>query len=165
MLVFKPIRPSKFKLKAFVAEFEKEAKATANDIELDFELTTATWEHQVDFEKLVDVDGPASVDIFVGTDDEIYGYVNDGTEEHIIEPKGPYPLSFQSGYKAKTSPGKMTARTGGAFGPAVFAAWVLHPGTEARNFDEEIQKVWKPKFKRRMEKAMKRASDASGHAI
>jgi hypothetical protein len=103
--------------------------------------------------------------VLVGTDDEIYGYVNEGTKPHTIWAKNARTLAFPSAYTPKTRPGHMTAGSGGASGPTVFAAEVHHPGTEARNFDKAIQKEWKPKFKRLMEQAMKTGATASGHGM
>ena len=107
----------------------------------------------------------------VDTSDEIYGYVNDGTPPHPIPkvPKISGSLAFQWGgkgsYKAKTAPRVIGSTGGGPTGPMVFPKQVQHPGTKARNFDDEIQKKWTPKFKRHMEKAMRDAARASGHAI
>ncbi len=72
--------------------------------------------------------------ITIDIDDEPYVYVTLGTRPHRIEPRGNYPLRFQSGYIAKTIPGFMTSQAGGAFGNVVFARGVNHPGIEARNF-------------------------------
>lgn len=148
-----------------LAALNKAADDSANDILLDFELTTATWNHQPKFEKLVQV-GPDEIAVLVGTDDEIYGYVDKGTKPHIIAPKKPGGvLAFPSGYTAKTRPNVASSSNGGSGGDTVFAAYVLHPGTEARNFDKVIQKDWEKKFKRRMEQAMSEAASASGHEV
>lgn len=160
MLVFKPIKPKKLNQNAMLKALVKEAEKVANDIELDFEATTATWEHDVDFEKTVDVDG-GGISVLVGTDDRIYGYVNNGTEEHYIFPVRAKALAFQEGYRAKTVVGQEVSRQGGPFGDVVFRDWVLHPGTEARNFDQAIEKKWRSRYKKRMEKAMKEARRVS----
>lgn len=160
MLVFKPITPKKLNSDAMLKALLKEAEKVANDIELDFEATVATWDHKVDFEKIVDVDNNG-ISVLVGTDDEIYSYVNDGTEEHLIFPVKAKVLAFQEGYRAKTVVGQEVARQGGPYGDVVFRDGVLHPGTDARNFDEEIEKKWKPRYKKRMEQAMKDARRVS----
>ena len=83
----------------------------------------------------------------------------------MILPKGDYPLRFQSGYSAKTSPGLISSKNDGPSGEVVYARGVIHPGTEARNFDATIQKEQEAPFKRAMEAAMREARDVSGHAI
>lgn len=164
MIVVKPIKPSKFNDQAIYAALAAEAEKCANDMLLDFELTTATWDHQVKFEKEVQV-GPKSIEILVGTDDEIYGYVDKGTRPHDIYPRNARVLAFPSGYAAKTRPGVPSSNSGGPSGSTVFAAFVHHPGTEPRNFDIIIQKDWQPKFQKRMQAAMQAGAKASGHSI
>jgi len=163
MIKVKPIHPSKLNLPAMQQELEDEANSIADDIMLDFLLTTGTWEHDVKFEKIVQV-GPDSIEILVDTDDEIYGYVNNGTRPHVILPKKEGGvLAFPSAYSAKTTPGIASSHAGGSSGETVFAKGVLHPGTEARKFDEIISKDWEKRFKSRLQEAMKRVAVASGH--
>jgi hypothetical protein len=162
MIVTKAIKPNRLKDKAMYAAIEKAADTFSKDILLEFEITTATWEHQVKFEREISV-GPASIDILVGTDDEIYRYVDEGTRPHMIYPKGDYPLRFQSGYNAKTTPGLISSKYGGSFGDVVYARGVSHPGTKAREFDKNITKKMGRPFRVAMEKAMRDARNASGH--
>ena len=163
----KVIKPQRFKDEAFKRAMEAAAKEAAKAMEADFDKTVATWDNKPDFEKIVSVD--PNVEILVGTDDEIYGYVNDGTRPHPIFPVRAKALSFQWGgkgsYKAKTKPRVIGSTPGGPSGPRVSRPYVQHPGTKARKFDETIEKKWRAPFKRRMEKAMSDAAKASGHAI
>lgn len=163
-ILAKPINPKKFNDKAFLQEFETEARRTAKDMKKDFQQTVKTWKRKPTFEMVVAV-GPKSIDILVGTDDEIYGYVDKGTAPHLILPKKPGgKLRFQSNYKAKTIPNVIGSRSGGSSGNVVFSDGVIHPGTEARNFDKIIAKKWEPIYKRRIEQALSRANKKSGHA-
>lgn len=164
-IVFRPILPSKkYNTAAVRNAIDSEIEAIANDILLDYELTTATWKRNIKFIKMVHVSKDRQ-EILVGTDDEIYGYVDKGTRRHKIRPKKPGgTLAFPSMFVPKTSPGKMVASFGHSGGDTVFAKEVNHPGTKPRNFSKNIQKKWKPLFLRRMEKAMKNAVEASGHA-
>lgn len=164
MFLFKPIRPKKLNERAMLQALLDEAESIADDIELDFGLTVATWNREVKFEKIVDA-GKDGISILVGTDDEIYGYVSGGTKAHVILPVRAKALAFLDGYKAKTVVGSAVSRRGGAFGNTVFSQGVVHPGTEARNFDEIIKKDWSKKFKRRMEKAMRQAAKVSDNPI
>jgi hypothetical protein len=163
-LVTKAIKPKTLNVEGMMAALTKAANEVADEMVVDFAFTTATWKHQPKFERLVQV-GPDQIAILVGTDDEIYGYVNDGTRPHPIYPKRAKRLRFQPVYTAKTVPGSMTSRAGGPSGPFVYSMGVQHPGTQPRNFDEKIEKETKPRFKSRMEQAMREARKASGHAI
>ena len=162
MIVMKTIKPGRFQSAAFRKAIEAAANRAGNDILKDFKATTSTWKHKPGFEKIVSY-SPSPVEIMVATDDEIYGYVNNGTRPHPIFPKNAKALAFPGVYSAKTTPGVIGSKPGGSSGPTVFAAYVQHPGTEARHFDKVIQKKWGPLFKRRMERAMKEAAIASGH--
>lgn len=163
-VLWKPIKPGRFRSEVFRQAIEREARLVADGMLLDFLLTVSKWKRQPKFDKEVSV-GPASVDILVGTDDEIYGYVSRGTRPHIIRPVRAKALRFQSGYKAKTTPGLISSQTGGPFGDEVFRLEVRHPGTEPRNFEKLIAKKWKTEFRKRMQSAMAQASRASGHGI
>jgi hypothetical protein len=113
---------------------------TMRDIQADLERSVATWEHDVDFDVSIQRQGK-TVTTSIGTDDEIFGYVDQGTKPHIITPKRPgYPLRFREGYKSKTIPGRIWSRPGGAFGNIVRAMYVMHPGTQPRRILETIGK-------------------------
>ena len=162
VLTVKEIKPARFKDKAFKAAMAKAAKRAGKDIKKDFEATTKTWKHKVKFTVVSSVD--PNVEVLVGTDDEIYGYVNYGTKPHLIFPKKPGGvLAFPSSYTAKTKPRVIGSTAGGPSGPIMIRPYVEHPGTEAREFDKVIQQKWTPRFKRLMEQAMSRAAKASGH--
>jgi len=174
MIVCKSIKPGRFRSEAFTKAITAAANEAAKDIQKDFEATTKTWNHKPKFVKEVDVK-TSPVQVLVGTDDEIYRYVDEGTKPHPIF-AGIYTgksnkkaLAFQWGgkgsYRAKTSPGVIGSKAGGPSGPFVAFPYVMHPGTKPRNFDITIQKKWEPKFKRLMEAAMSAGAKGSGHAI
>lgn len=73
-----------------------------------------------------------------GTDDPIYGYVNDGTKAHTIAPKRGRFLAFGAGGRAKTQPGVVGSGGGARGDTRVFARVVRHPGTKARGFTKVI---------------------------
>ena len=163
-LVVKEIKPARFKEKAFRDAIRKAAKQAGKDIKKDFKKTTKTWKHKPRFETVVAMD--PNVEVLVGTDDEIYGYVSGGTKPHLIFPKKPGGmLAFPSSYKAKTRPRVIGSTAGGPSGPTVVRPYVEHPGIKPREFDKVIQKKWESPFKRRMERAMRDAARASGHSI
>lgn len=116
----------------------KQAMEKARDGALaDFKKTTATWDHTVDFEAV-----PVPTGYVIGTEDEVYGYVDAGTKPHIIAPHGK-ALVFQGGYTAKTAVRVIGSTSGGASGAVIIRRKaVRHPGTKARAFSETIAKTW-----------------------
>ena len=161
------VKPSPFKDKALYDAIEAKAREAARGMEADFDQTTETWKHEVEFKTVISM--LPSVLVSVRTDDEIYGYVNDGTKEHPIFPKRGKSLKFQWGgkgsYTPKTKVRIIGSGPGGPSGPVVHMAHVQHPGTKARGFDVAMLKRWDPRFKSRMEQAMSEAAKASGHLI
>jgi hypothetical protein len=163
-VMVKKIAPKKLDVAGMVQALADAVIAMNQEVLADFEQTTATWEHPVRFTQNIEV-GPNRIEATVTTEDEIYGYVDKGTRPHLILPVRAKALRFQSGYKAKTIPNVIGSQSGGSFGDTVFSKGVMHPGTEARNFDEIIRKKWEPIFKQRTQAAMKTAAKVSGHAI
>lgn len=162
---FKPILPKKFNVKALMAEVIKEMKEIHRDIGKDFDATVSTWDHQPKFERKLE-QSARYIRSLNGTRDEIYGYVSRGTRPHLIRPKRARVLAFQGGtYTAKSSPGTIKAKHGGASGATVFSRGVHHPGSKARGFPEAIAKKWKSPFPKRMQKAVDRGVKKSGHAM
>ncbi len=116
----------------------------------DFDTTVATWKTSVDFVIVKTGDLSRAV----GTNSEIYGYVNDGTRAHVIIARRGKRLKFRAGYRAKTTPGDIGSTGGGASGPTVFAERVQHPGTTARKFDEVIQAKWENELPNLVQRAI-----------
>lgn len=170
MIVWKDIKPQRLKDKRIRMVFLNAMRKEGTQIKHDFQRTTKTWEHKPKFEVEVSLSGPGPV-VMVGTDDKIYGYVNEGTKPHLIM-AGIYTgkskkkvLAFPEGYTAKTVPGVLDAKDGGPHGDVILRPYVHHPGTEARRFDEEIQKLWEKRFKRDMEEVLGEVAKESGHAL
>ena len=169
-IVYKEIKPSRLKIDALRLTLLNEMRKAGTAIKQDFEKTTATWSKKPRFEVQISLVGGPTV--LVGTDDEIYGYVDRGTEPHEIwagfytGKSNKKTLAFASSSTPKTKPGVIRSFPGSRGKIDVFVPYVAkHPGTKARGFSKEIAKQWKPKFKRRMEKAMAQAAKASGHAL
>ena len=138
-------------------------------IKKEFEKTTATWKKPIKFEQITSLRGPGP-ELLVFTDNEIYGSVNAGTRPPPLVPRRATALAFQWGGTGsstpKTTPRVIGSTAGGPSGPMVVVGAVWdHPGTEGRHFDEEIEKLMQPRFKRAMVKAMSDARKKSGHAI
>lgn len=118
----------------------------------EFRRTTATWKHKPEFVEEIEVTAD-EMTVLLGTDDEIYGYLDRGTglygpsaSMYPIVPKRPgYPLKFASGYTAKTTPGVIGSHAGGPFGDVVRTMAVMHPGIRARDFTGMIQRYMNTK--------------------
>lgn len=177
MIVFKSIKPTPFRSSIFREEVRTAAQAMAQDIEKDFAKTVKTWEHKPEFETEVKVGSAAGsyitgkagitggAEIAVTTDDEVYGYVDEGTRPHIIKPrrKG-YPLRFNVGGRPKTKPRIIGSTAGKKGNREVRARSVHHPGTKAREFTKTIHKKYQKEFRKQMDAAMRRAAKRSGHS-
>jgi hypothetical protein len=169
MIVMKVIKPQRLKPQEMRLAMLNAVTKAGRDIQKDFKKTTETWEHKVKFEILISM-GEGKLTVFVGTDDKIYRWVDEGT-------KGPYPiwagfwtgksdkkvLAFPSEFEPKTTPRVIDSGPGFSGGDMVLTPYVEHPGIEAREFDETMEKDWEAPFKRRMEAAMREAARKSGH--
>lgn len=134
----RPIRPKGRAVDAdrIMAAVKAAMRETAEGARNDFERTTATWENKPSFELIETTTG-----IVVGTDDQIYQYVDEGTRPHIIAPKAGKALRFMGGHRAKSTPRVIGSGSGGASGPVIIRRGaVQHPGTKARDFTEVISK-------------------------
>lgn len=132
------IRPIKLKGNPFDDKAHRRAIKADLDTEaalvlLDFEKTTAMWGSEPSF--TVESDGEFSR--VIGTDDENYQRIDEGTRPHVIVAHGK-ALAFASGGSAKTRP-RVIGSSGGSKGSGVvFTKRVNHPGTEGRAFAETI---------------------------
>ena len=118
---------------------EKSVYKTVSLAHRDLLSTVRTWEHKPKFDITVTRSGN-EYSVAAGTDDKIYGFVDQGTKPHDIKPKRSQYLAFSSGYRAKTRVGIIGSREGGAFGDTVIASSVHHPGFPGRMFIQRIQK-------------------------
>jgi hypothetical protein len=156
----KTIKPGRLKVDTIRREVQAEMLKQGRHIESEYRKTTATWTHKPKFETVTDITS-GDMTILVGTDDEVYGYVDEGTRPHVITPKANNPrglLFFQEGYVAKTVPRVLGSRAGGRFGAVVAAKAVRHPGTEARGFTQMIQDKTRRRYQRDMLKAVQRGA-------
>src|SRR5678816_3795076 len=83
-------RTSREKVRGRMRELAEQAKER-------FEDSTSTWSHKPDF-----TIKQTSAGVEISTDSEIFGFVDQGTKPHVIEPKSANVLAFQSGYAAKS---------------------------------------------------------------
>ncbi len=111
----------------------------AQGVLADFAQTTATWSGKPGFE-VVD---NGEFERVIGTDDENYARVDEGTRPHVIVAHGK-ALAFAPGGSAKTRPRVIGSSGGSKGGGVVFTQRVNHPGTEGRQFANTIGEKWEP---------------------
>lgn len=118
------------------------------------------WKHKVRFEATIMVSNKG-IWIYVypvGPNANLWIWTSGGTEPHTITPKGPYPLVFRTEYQPKTRPGYKYRGPGESVGPWVATYAVKHPGTKPREFEKHINRFYLPKFRRRVENALRRGA-------
>lgn len=136
---------------AINAELDKLAEETRQL----FTETARTWRRQPKF-----IVKSSQFERKVYTLDKIYSYVSAGTKPHLIRPKKAKNLRFRlGGFRAKTRPGVIAPSPGSrATGPFISTKEVMHPGVQARNFDDMIAKEMDRKIPKRIEDAINNAT-------
>lgn len=156
VVVWKQIKPSRLNEDALRLQLLNLTRDVGRGIKKDFEKTTATWDNKPEFTITRSVSRKRGPEVLVGTDDEIYKFVDEGTRvRHAV---------MTTPFVSKTVPNVIGSRRG-VGGRLFVSRRIQRPGIKARNFTKILQKKWQPIFKRRGEKAMKRARQISGHAI
>lgn len=126
-----------FNAPALARAVENALEGSAKDVNVDFDVTTQTWKDKPTF--TIERE-PGSRKI--ATDDEIYGYVDEGTEAHPIVAHTPRGLTFGVGGSPKTAPRVIGSTRGSRGAVIVHVRAVHHPGTAARDFSGTIAKKW-----------------------
>ncbi len=126
-------------------------------------LVVANWEHKPKFQgrKTIKPD-VIIVNVFpTGPNAKIWQFVDKGTKPHKIKAKNVPLLKFRLGSKPKTlaNPARTTSGSK-ATGQFISAKEVNHPGSKARNFTKQIAEDIKPEFKKEIENAFRRTSNA-----
>ena len=148
------VRSEKF-LKAYIQTL----KDVTDGMKEDYRKTTKTWKKKPRFTTQLPKTVGSNIEASAGTDNVIYGYVDEGTPAHVIRPKKGKFLVFRPNFYRKTIPGVLSSTKGGQFGRPVFAKKVNHPGTKPRKFTITIQQKWQPELEKRMEKATEKAAE------
>lgn len=125
-----------------VRAIENALTGAAKNVKVDFDTTTQTWRTRPEF--TIDREPGKRT---VSTDDEIYGYVNDGTRPHIIAPKNGKVLAFGVPSSPKTAV-RVIGSSKGSRGSTIVRTPkpVQHPGSDAREFDVTIKDKWDDKL-------------------
>lgn len=155
----KAIKPDKLSFSKDMTKALTDAtNETLNKVKHDFERTTQGWRTKVKFtvqKARVTANG---IEGSAGTDNAVYGYVNNGTKAHIIRPKRAKALRFQTGYRPKTRFRTLVSISGaGAYGPFAYAQVVHHPGTKPREFDYTIADMRQPDYEKACQEAITKA--------
>lgn len=120
------------------------------------------WESDVSFQarRIVKANYIAINTYPVGSDKEVWEFVDKGTKPHVIRSKNPKGMRFKTGYKPKTLPNPARLASGGGVSSGSWRAAkiVNHPGSKARNFEKVLGKDYQPKFSRDTNNAFKRAA-------
>lgn len=115
---------------------------TSEEARKEFEEATLKWKNKPKWikrpPKIRDRSVISYQVVAIGSDKviKVFGYVDKGTQPHIITPKKPGGmLVFNVGYSAKTLPvANANVGTGMSTGALVRTQLVHHPGTEPREF-------------------------------
>lgn len=110
----------------------------AEQVKADYEKTTATWKQRPAF----DVQKEPN-ERLIGTDDQTYAWVNDGTAAHFISPRTKRALRFASNVTPKTIPLSLDSQAGSREND-VYATRVFNPGVEPRKFDQAVFDKYEP---------------------
>jgi len=146
--VFRSISPSLLDPNLFQAAFEKASRQMERDVKAAFVDATSGWKHQPVWRGYVRLTAD-NIYISVGTADQIFKYVDEGTVAHIIRP-----------VKAK-----LLHWVDPQSGEDRFAKEVHHPGTKPQNISQEIREIWMGLMPDYFDKYLMEAIQQSGHKI
>jgi hypothetical protein len=140
------VRPESIQ-KVVKVVLEREYRA----VEKDYESTVKTWKRQPSFEGEI-----ATNEAIIGTDNKIYGYLENGTPAHPITAKrAPFLAFYRTGFVSKTTPQRLPARRGKKANQDFrLVKRVKHPGIEARNFSTRIAKRAQRRLKKEVAKEL-----------
>lgn len=122
--------------------YTKGIQAAAAAIKVDFNVTTVTWNNRPSV--TVTTESPARVLVWISN--PVYYYVNFGTRPHDIRPVRAKALRFPSSFRPKSSMTRLSSGKGMKSSSMVFAKYVRHPGSKARQFDTRIATKWESQF-------------------
>lgn len=143
---FRTITPTRLDPSVFDKAFEKAARDMEKGVKAAFVDATSGWKKKPVWRGYVRL-GPDEIFISVGTADEIFKYVDQGTVAHIIRPVRAKMLHWTEN------------------GEDFFAKEVHHPGTKPRNITGEIQELWLGLMPEIFDQALQKAIQESGHMI
>lgn len=141
--------------KKFERDLKKRYKRLQSQIRRDFKKTVRNWEKKPKFfVKRRAIKGGFAFD--AGTDNEVYRWLNEGTDPYIIRAKNAPRLVFRVPYSAQSTPRTLKSRRGGFASDAEIrtAKSVKHPGIEAREWTRIIAERFQEKVVEEGNKAL-----------
>lgn len=150
-------------------ELEAEMTAIGQVAVKNFEFVVKDWDDKPQFAFTQRI-SPNQIYLSIvpfGKNAKIFIWVDQGTREHIIRPRGAgYPLRFQTGYNAKTAPIAQYGVGDGSYSGDWRASYeVVHPGTEAREFTREFLLFINSQMQRRVENALRRGIRRANNSL
>lgn len=134
-------------------------------IRKDFESTVSTWNKKPQWQpsSTTPVERGHHAIAETSVVDDVYGWVERGTEPHIIVPVRARALRFPGTFTAKTVPGVIGSGPGYSGPPIIYSKGVLHPGIKPRDFESKIAEKAKSDLPIRLKIAMAKAQSISTH--
>lgn len=162
MITARPIQYRQFKDIPNIEEvFERAALKASKKIAKLYEETFATWEEKPGIEIKVT---PKTVTVNLTGEKALHWkYIDVGTAPRDILPRPENTrgmLSFQPGWKAKTTPGNLSSGSGGKSGsyihvPQVGGGWTAQQSIEARNWTPLIRQQSRAIMREEITKALR----------
>lgn len=164
VVVFKAITPKKLKIDGFRLEILNELRKEGTTHRQILARTTTTWKDRPTFKSDISLDRRTGAGVHTyptGSEMAVNKWVwtDQGTKPHTIRARRAPTLRFQTGYTAKTKKRTYTSGQSSRFGPWVRPLSVKHPGTEAREWSEDLSARRQKPFEDRIRGAMKRAAN------
>lgn len=135
MIVFDAIIPQLFDYRKFRSDVVDNLAPTGERIAADFEERTKNWRTPPEF-YVTSEETAEGLILKVTTDNEIFGYVDQGTEPHEILPVNSPVLVFNID------------------GETIFTTRVFHPGYAGSHISEEIAALWEDRWLEAVENAI-----------
>lgn len=107
-------------------------------VQSDFNQTVATWQNN---KPEFPISTPFEFARDIQTENEVYGWVNNGTPQHEITPRTSKTLRFQRPFAPKTQKNVIGSYAGNR-GDTVVHAKRVTQGILGREFDSTIQREW-----------------------
>lgn len=162
MIAFKGVKPAKMKQDVYRLEFLTGINDMKKDIKADYAKTTETWKgEKPKFDAAASLQAPGPtlvVDASGGSEKGVkkWNWLDKGTKVRYA--------TMSPDWRSKTRVRWIGSSTGR--GKMLFVnKRKPRPGIKARRWTEELTKRWVPRFKRRMEQAMRDAARKSGHGL
>ncbi len=168
--LLRAILPKPFDRAAFDSRIRAGANEFKDAVKYDFDNTVRNWSgEKPTFQPKVYISA-TQIKIVVALTGNAKGvekwkYLNFGVRAHVIRAHNGRRLRFRLGHVAKTQVGSLLTSQGKpAGGAVVYARQVMHPGIEARGWDEMIAKKNQVEFQKAMERYVRWAVRDSGYA-